>query len=339
MLPSVKRNGSRNGIAMQSASHEGLGARKMVASGSDSRLLVRTGNVPTRASPGGSRANPSRSAANIILQPERKSSKENQPQLSQAAVTAVPELSEEEKKKKAAREIDDALTMKAMQLSKQYRMDFLEVKLTLRAWEDSKAKTGSQSFSYDNFKKFLMRVFDLKQVPEEIGQLLYRSTCKDAKGETTEFNLDAFLNWYMMNMFTTVPKLQGDATKMASEQLTTDLCEKYGLQPTDLDKCKKMFDKYDEDGSGEMEQDEFESMVHQLVGAKPGEISAERLKAFWREIDLDGSGAVEFSEFVEWYLKYFGESGGGGGPTEAFYASFMPQKQCRQALMNQMACA
>jgi len=339
MLPSVKRNGGRGGLAMQSASHEGaLGGRNMVASGSDSRLLGRTASVGNRPPPGSTRGilKAGRSAADMILQPiDRKSSKEKQPQTSEVAVPAVPELSEEDKQRKAARQADDALTMRAMQLSNKHRLDFLEVRLTLRAWEESKAKAGSESFSYDDFQKFLMRVFDTQKVPEDIVKLLYRSTCKDAKGGTTDFNLDAFLNWYMMNLFTAVPKLQGDAGKMASEQLTADLCEQFGLQPSELDKVKKMFDRYDEDGSGEMEQDEFESMIYQLVGAKQGDISLERLKSFWREIDRDGSGAVDFSEFVEWYLKYFGECGG-GGPTEAFYASFMPQKQCRQALVNQM---
>lgn len=335
MLPSVKRNGGRGGVAMHAATIEGApGGRRMVTSGSDSRLLMRAGSVGNRQLPGSTRLKPARSAAEVVLQPDRKLSKEKQPQPSEVTVPAVPELSEEEKKKKAAREADDSLTIRAMRLSKKHRVDFLEVKVTLRSWEQSKAETGSASFSYNDFHKFLMRVFDVQKVPEDIVQLLYSSTCKNAKGETTDFNVDAFLNWYMMNLFKTVPKLQGDATKMASEQLTTDLCEKYGLQPSDLDKVKKMFDQYDEDGSGEMERDEFECMIHQLVGAKPGDISAERLKGFWREIDRDGSGAAEFSEFVEWYLKYFGESSS-GGPTEAFYASFSPQKQCRLALANQ----
>jgi len=340
MLPSVRRNGGRGGVATQAATIEGaLGSRKMVASASDSRLPVRTASVGNRPLPGSTRLKPVRSAADVVLEPiQRRGSIMKPPAMvaqPEVITPAVPEMSEEEKQKKAAREADDSLTIRAMQLSKKHRVDFLEVKVTLRCYEESKAKSGSSSFSLNDFQKFLMRVFDVKAIPEDIVGLLYRSTCKDAKGETTDFNVDAFLNWYMMNMFTTVPKLQGDATKMASEQLTTDLCEQHGLQPADLDKVKKMYDKFDDDGSGEMEQDEFESMIHQLVGAKPGDISAERLKAFWREIDRDGSGAVDFPEFVEWYLKYFGASGG-GGPTESFYASFMPQKQCRQALVNQM---
>jgi len=210
----------------------------------------------------------------------------------------------------------------------------LEVKVILRTLERAQAQSGSSTFQLDAFKKFLCGVFDASKVPEDISLQLFKLTCKDAKGEVKDFNLDQFLDWYMMNMFTTVSKLRGDQGQIASNQLTQELCEKHGLQPADLDKVKKKFDKFDEDGSGEIEQDEFELMIYSLVNAKEGDISVARLNCFWREIDRDGSGSVDFGEFVEWYLKYFRDADSSDA-TESFYASFAPQKQRQQALMQQ----
>eukprot|EP00441_Pelagodinium_beii_P016341 CAMPEP_0197659036 /NCGR_PEP_ID=MMETSP1338-20131121/45925_1 /TAXON_ID=43686 ORGANISM="Pelagodinium beii, Strain RCC1491" /NCGR_SAMPLE_ID=MMETSP1338 /ASSEMBLY_ACC=CAM_ASM_000754 /LENGTH=314 /DNA_ID=CAMNT_0043235777 /DNA_START=208 /DNA_END=1152 /DNA_ORIENTATION=+ len=263
--------------------------------------------------------------------PIRKGSKEKEGAAA-GEVAAAPELSEEEQKKKAAKEADEALSMRAMNLAKRHRLEFLEVKVMLRSLEAHNVKTGGLTFSFPDFQKFLCGVFDVHKVPDDVAMQLHRSTCKDGKGELKDFAVDEFLDWYMMNMFTLVAKLRGDAKQVASIELTQELCDKHGLKPADLDKVKKQFDKFDEDGSGEIEQDEFQAMIYNLVQAKPGDISDDRIKSFWREIDRDGSGSVDFAEFVEWYLKYFGDNS--SGPTESFYASFAPQKQRQTALIN-----
>jgi Ca2+-binding EF-hand superfamily protein len=73
----------------------------------------------------------------------------------------------------------------------------------------------------------------------------------------------------------------------------------------EIEKVKRVFDKYDEDGSGLMEKDEFALMMKDLicVGKLKGqEVPRALLENQWRGVDHDGSGEVEFDEFCEWYF-------------------------------------
>ena len=68
---------------------------------------------------------------------------------------------------------------------------------------------------------------------------------------------------------------------------------------------KKVFDKYDADGSGQIEKDEFKLMMTDLVcvGKLKGlEVPNGLLEDQWLSVDHDGSGEVDFDEFCEWYF-------------------------------------
>lgn len=43
------------------------------------------------------------------------------------------------------------------------------------------------------------------------------------------------------------------------------------------------------------------------------------MKTLWTQADTDGSGEIDFEEFVVFYRKYF-DSGGDACPFEEFYA-------------------
>ena len=57
---------------------------------------------------------------------------------------------------------------------------------------------------------------------------------------------------------------------------------------------------------GAIEYEEFAQMMYTLLKCKnDGDMSEDRLQRFWAEIDGDGSGEADFTEFCEFYLKYF----------------------------------
>merc|ERR1711924_403556 len=92
-------------------------------------------------------------------------------------------------------------------------------------------------------------------------------------------------------------------TEKETESYT--LAKKHGLDVVVIDRMRYAYDKFDTDKSGLIEHGEFEEMLHVLMKAKPGDISKDRITSYWCEIDADGSGEVDFSEYVSWYLKYF----------------------------------
>jgi len=206
-------------------------------------------------------------------------------------------------------------------LSKKHRLEFHEVKHVLQELEKT-VKKPSGAISLHDFGKFVGRVFENNNVPPE---LINAAFAVSDKGEFDPLDVDGFLAWYMQNMFCQVAQLLGDKDVTKSNALVDSISKSCDVAPAVVDKVKKIFDKFDVDRGGSIDYEEFGRMVAVLVGAKiGGDISQSRIKSSWAEIDRDGSGEVDFPEFVTWYVKYFNE---GENASEAFYGSFNPSAQ------------
>lgn len=216
----------------------------------------------------------------------------------------------------------ESLGARAVRASKAYNMTFNEAKEILEAF-DNTTKNISGRFCKQDLNNFLCNLFHAKEIPETTLDEIYYRTC--SADSPLPFDLEAFFAWHMCS-FSTVAKLRGDKAAVMKCASLDEICAKHGIDANDLDKVQRVFEKYDTDGSGVLDKDEFELMIVVYLGATKADISKDRLAAWWREIDLDGSGAVEFPEFVEWYVKYFG-SASSLTPTQAFYASFNPSVQ------------
>lgn len=236
-------------------------------------------------------------------------------------------------KPQVTKDPSESLDIRALQLSRKYNLEHFEVKDALRSLEEITKESGTGTMDQNQVTKFLQKLFDIPFVPGDLVRQIHGSCCKNSKGETQEFDINAFLDWYKVAIFTTVASLRADQEKLAKSSSVDALCDKFGLQKTELDRIKKQFDKYDTDGSGNIEWEEFVQMMETLMGAKPGDIPMGRLSGFWREIDSDGSGEVDFDEFVGWYLKYFNPSG--GEAVNEFYKSYNPSAQRQTHIMNQ----
>jgi hypothetical protein len=95
---------------------------------------------------------------------------------------------------------------------------------------------------------------------------------------------DEFLGWFIEGL--PVIKLEKELSK---------------LNITDEQGVRDLFQKYDEDCSGELEIDELSKIVTALrggIGVKPSEVRA-ALKA----MDEDGGGTIDEQEFVSWWMS------------------------------------
>ena len=65
-----------------------------------------------------------------------------------------------------------------------------------------------------------------------------------------------------------------------------------------MDKIFFVFNNYDGDGSGEIEEDEFRELIQVITGG--AEMQEKKLKDLWLSLDVDHSGEVNFEEFLTW---------------------------------------
>jgi len=86
--------------------------------------------------------------------------------------------------------------------------------------------------------------------------------------------------------------------KMSKEQLQ-EMANKMGIQLNNLCYLKQEFDAYDADKSGYIDVKELKGLLEKLGE----ELSNEDLAQAFKELDSDGSGEIEFFEFVEWFTE------------------------------------
>lgn len=86
--------------------------------------------------------------------------------------------------------------------------------------------------------------------------------------------------------------------KMSREELQ-GMADKMGIQLNNLCYLKQEFDAYDDDHSGYIDVKELKELLEKLGE----ELSEGELDQAFRELDSDGSGEIEFFEFVEWFTS------------------------------------
>jgi Ca2+-binding EF-hand superfamily protein len=90
------------------------------------------------------------------------------------------------------------------------------------------------------------------------------------------------------------------------------MAQEYSLAPVEVDRYKKMFDELDENGSGRIENHEFENLLYKC-GNIPRDIgiSDERRHSLWLLADPNYDGSIDFEEFLIFNLKYLAQEADG----------------------------
>jgi Ca2+-binding EF-hand superfamily protein len=138
--------------------------------------------------------------------------------------------------------------------------------------------------------------------------------------ERHDFDFVDFLTWVTQNCFSELLLLN------SAQRTIRQIARKFKKPVPEVEAIKAQFDKFDEDQSGKIEFGEFADLLCVLLGIKDkSTLPKSRIRSFWRELDNDGSGYVDFSEFIPWYVQYFDSSNGSGvSPLEDFYRNIRP---------------
>ena len=67
----------------------------------------------------------------------------------------------------------------------------------------------------------------------------------------------------------------------------------------ELNKLMGVFERFDKDKSGSIDRGEF----GEFMAALGKTMTAAELDAGFAQIDVDGSGVIEFDEFVDWWQE------------------------------------
>jgi len=100
----------------------------------------------------------------------------------------------------------------------------------------------------------------------------------------------------------------GDKHTLAESWEIHHIARELSMSIDDVMLVKHVFDSFDKDKSNCLSEDEFEMAICQLLQIQvtdQDKVAPERVKAIsqwhWWDTDQDGSGSIDFREFVKWY--------------------------------------
>lgn len=163
----------------------------------------------------------------------------------------------------------------------------------------------------EEFRAMLGEMINARTEVDEMLEAAWKKADVDKDGGISFLE---FAKWYSTHSFAENVVLDEDQCAVRN------LARKYDLSLVEVERIKGEFNRFDEDGSGEIEYDEFVKILYKLLKVPDHlPLPQTRINNFWNEIDEDGSGSVDFEEFLVWYLKYFGDAEEGSSPLEEFY--------------------
>jgi len=141
----------------------------------------------------------------------------------------------------------------------------------------------------------LCDVSDVSELDKKFADRAFRAADRDSGGF---IDVEEFAVWYSSFCFAE------EVTVRPQVRQTRELARQMGLEIWAIEKFRVAFDKYDADGSGEIEFDEFSDMVQELLKIPVGhELPHDRLMTMWRTADMHQKGFLDFREFCFFYVR------------------------------------
>lgn len=160
---------------------------------------------------------------------------------------------------------------------------------------------GVGSITKEEFKKIIRKRTNI----DESRELPLHLTKGVSLAGPGRIGFEQFLRWTGLTAWT--------EEMMAPDPNDRDirqLAREQEMRLPDAEKIKRLFDEFDTDKSGEIEENEFRHILYRLLRVRNvADVPLKRLQRYWREVDLDGSGSIGFNEFLIWYATTFMQDG------------------------------
>jgi len=160
---------------------------------------------------------------------------------------------------------------------------------------------GNGWICMDEFKQAVRDRCNILESEDLPAHLLNWHFVKADKNNDGKVDFEDYVLWHISNGY-------------CEEVLVTDRKERQlrkiarnqRLPLYEVERLKKVFDSFDQDGSGVIEEGEFRNAIIMLMNVKnPEDVSTKRLRRFWTEVDIDRNGSISFEEFLVWYCNVF----------------------------------
>jgi Ca2+-binding EF-hand superfamily protein len=163
-------------------------------------------------------------------------------------------------------------------------------------------KAGNGFLSMEEFEATVRKVCNVDadaKTPEHLLTRHWQSVDQDMDGKVS---FEEYVVWSMEVAYS-----EEVLVPDAGERLLRHLAREHGFAITEVERIKQIFDEFDTDKSGVIEQEEFFNVIMKLMKVKnPRDVSKKKLERYWAEADTDHSGEITFEEYLLWYTRCAG---------------------------------
>jgi len=185
-----------------------------------------------------------------------------------------------------------------MELAVKHHVDVAYVRECLQQFRYAD-KDRNGTITMEEFKDLLHTRCDLEPDQEVPKHLLWKQWKKIDSDCSSTIDFEEYLVWYMSSVFSEdlmVPQTEARRLRQLARDLDVSLLQ--------VERVKTVFDKFDADHSGEIDKEEFVQVLCDMMKVKDqSDVSHSMLMRYWREVDFDNSGSVDFEEFLVWYIR------------------------------------
>jgi len=198
----------------------------------------------------------------------------------------------------------------ALGLARKHGIPLQEVRLALEEYR-SLDEDGSDSLTMEEFEGAIRKRCGLgpdDPVPESLAVATHQQADSDGDGTVC---FEEFLLWSRQCNF-----VEEIAVTSAEERHVRKIARDVGLTLIHVESLRDEFNSLDTDHSGFIEWEEFkQALCHMLDVKEATDISEAKVRRYWTEADVDGTGKLNFEAFVKWYGEKFYKPGEGGEET------------------------
>lgn len=201
-------------------------------------------------------------------------------------------------------------TWELHRLAKRHSMS-VDDAIFIKSVYDRHDKDGTGVLEKGEFRQVVGQILEAHLKDREVAaaraeSLIGKSWKTLDKDNSGAVDFSEFLEWFSSSCF------EEDVLLTEQERRLRSTAKAFGIDPATVDKVKRVFDDFDSDKSGTVDLLEFTNILHKTLQVPRNlELPASRVKAYWREVDTDESGKVEFEEYLAWWLKYISRSSAG----------------------------
>mmetsp|Transcript_95514 Transcript_95514/g.308028 ORF Transcript_95514/g.308028 Transcript_95514/m.308028 type:complete len:435 (-) Transcript_95514:187-1491(-) len=231
---------------------------------------------------------------------------------------ASTEVKQQQQEKALSIDIPSMMKVTSKKAAQKIEKDISEVRKLFVQYDEDQSGTIEFAEFLPLLSKLMRQpisVLDSSEVSRKWDEI-------DADGSGS-ITWDEFSTWYCetfgVEQISDFSSFFTDDLIPENDKLVRDVARSLGRDNVMMEKIFNEFNKLDDDGSGELEFEEFRQlMISNLSPHKDSpQVPKTVLQKFWIDVDADGSGSVSFAEFAAWYLKFFH---GDTSPMEQYYS-------------------